>query len=74
MRQAYTEALARGKEATRRLTSKRPRMRLTKPRISLPGRKKRALPAAPPALACANCGKPSAADARFCQYCGHAFD
>jgi uncharacterized protein (DUF697 family) len=74
MRQAYTEALARGKEATRRLTSKRPRMRLTKPRISLPGRKKRALPAAPPALTCANCGKPSAADARFCQYCGHAFD
>jgi uncharacterized protein (DUF697 family) len=74
MRQAYDEALSRGKNVARRLTSKRPHVRLPKPRLSLPGRKPRSLPAASPALICANCGKPSAADARFCQYCGHAFE
>ena len=81
MRQTYDQALSRGRELTRRLASKRPkvslpksRLRLPKPRIALPKRKLRALPAATPALTCANCGKTSATDARFCQYCGHAFD
>lgn len=74
MRQVYQQALTRGKEVARRLVSKRPRLRLPKPRISLPKRKPRALPAATPALTCSNCGKLSAADARFCQYCGHTFD
>jgi uncharacterized protein (DUF697 family) len=74
MHQAYNQALARGREVTHRLTSKRPHLRLPKPRIGLPKRKPRALPAEAPALACANCGRSSAADARFCQYCGQTFD
>jgi uncharacterized protein (DUF697 family) len=80
MRQAYDQALARGKDLTQRLLSKRPkvklpesRMRLPRPRLGLPKRKPRALPAGTPTQTCANCGKPSASDALFCQYCGHAF-
>lgn len=74
MRQAYQQALARGRQVARRLVSKRPQLRLPKLRLSLPKRKPRLLPAAASTLNCANCGKSSAADARFCQYCGHPFD
>jgi hypothetical protein len=59
---------------SRRLTSKRPHLRLPKPPLALPKRKPRALPAAAPAHTCPSCGKASAADASFCQYCGHPFD
>lgn len=78
MRQVYDQALARGRELTRWLVSRRPKLRLPKPRLSLPKpslslpkRQPRRLPAATPERACANCGKTSAADASFCQYCGH---
>jgi uncharacterized protein (DUF697 family) len=73
MRQVYDQAIERGKQVSRRLTSKRPHLRLPKPRLALPKRKPRALPAATPAHTCPSCGKASAADARFCQYCGHPF-
>jgi uncharacterized protein (DUF697 family) len=78
MRQVYDQALARGRELTRWLVSRRPKLRLPKPRLSLPKlslslpkRQPRPLPAIAPERACANCGKTSAADASFCQYCGH---
>jgi uncharacterized protein (DUF697 family) len=73
MRQVYDQAIERGKQVSRRLTSKRPHLRLPRPHLALPKRKPRALPAATPAHTCPSCGKASAADARFCQYCGHPF-
>jgi uncharacterized protein (DUF697 family) len=53
----------------------RPRRRLRLPQVRLPRitRRKKALPAAAAALECPECGRMNAADARFCQYCGHAF-
>jgi uncharacterized protein (DUF697 family) len=74
MRQVYDQAIERGRQVSRRLTSKRPHLRLPKPPLALPKRKPRALPAAAPAHTCPSCGKASAADASFCQYCGHPFD
>jgi uncharacterized protein (DUF697 family) len=74
MHQVYDQAIERGKQVTRRLTNRRPSLRLPKPRLALPKRKPRALPAAAPEHTCPNCGKASAADASFCQYCGHLFD
>jgi uncharacterized protein (DUF697 family) len=66
MRQLYTQAFARGKGLAQNLAAKLPR----------PRRKKKApeaLPAPAAGLVCAQCGKVSAADAQFCQYCGLSF-
>jgi uncharacterized protein (DUF697 family) len=80
MRHVYDQALSRGRDITRRLMDKRPKLKLNKPRlrlpkpsVTLPKRKPRALKTATSSQTCANCGKNSATDARFCQYCGHTF-
>jgi hypothetical protein len=79
MQHAYEQALSRGRDLTRRLADKRPKLKLKKPRLPKPGaaltkRKPRALVKGTTGQTCAECGKTSAADARFCQYCGHTFD
>ena len=77
MRELYLQAFTRGKETARRLLAKAPHPRLPKfsrlrlPRLRLPARKpKAALPAPRRTAICPACGKSSAADAVFCQYCG----
>jgi uncharacterized protein (DUF697 family) len=54
----------------------RPRRRLSLPKVRLPklARRRKVLPAAAEATKpCPECGRLNAADARFCQYCGHVF-
>lgn len=67
MRQLYSQAFARGKNLARDLIKKMPRPKL-------PRRKRAALPSPKEAQICSVCGKESAADAQFCQYCGHSFN
>jgi uncharacterized protein (DUF697 family) len=64
MNQLYSQAFARGKNLARDLIQKTPRPKL-------PRRKRAALPAPEKTKICPVCGKESAADAQFCQYCGH---
>ncbi len=80
MKSLYAQALERGKALARNLASRRPRLRLPRlslrlprprlPRLALPQRKRPALPEPPAMQTCPSCGKSSAADAQFCQYCG----
>jgi uncharacterized protein (DUF697 family) len=65
MRAFYLQAFDRGKQVGRKLLQKTPRPRLFR---------RRAARLKPPAgfKSCANCGKPNAEDAHFCQYCGQA--
>jgi uncharacterized protein (DUF697 family) len=67
MNEFYQQAFARGKHVARNLMSKFPRPRLRK-------RKPAALPAPQTRQICPDCGQESAADAHFCQYCGHSFE
>jgi len=69
MRQLYSQAFARGKNLARDLIQKMPRPKVPRPR--LPRRKRAALPLPKETQICPVCGKESAADAQFCQYCGH---
>jgi uncharacterized protein (DUF697 family) len=74
MQRSYNQALSRGKDVTRRLAEKRPKLRLKKLGTSKFKRQPR-LPAVPSAgQTCPECGKTSSPDARFCQYCGHPLD
>jgi uncharacterized protein (DUF697 family) len=59
----YRHAFGSGREAAARLMSRLPRPKLQ-------WRKSKALPPPVQIAACSHCGKPSAADAKFCQYCG----
>lgn len=81
MREMYSRAYARGKLLAYSLFSRMPRLRLprlrlprfrlSRPRMPrLPRRKRRALPAPQEVIMCENCGRGSAQDAEFCQYCG----
>jgi hypothetical protein len=84
----YSQAFERGKEIAGNLLSKMPRPRLKRPeqsekrrlklpKISRPRLRRRAtnaLPAGQNSQACPNCGKDSAADAVYCQYCGSPFE
>ena len=65
IRAMYREALAQGKNVARDLVDKFPRPRLGR-------RNPKQLPATAEAAGqvCPNCGKTSAADAQYCQYCG----
>jgi uncharacterized protein (DUF697 family) len=65
MRQLYSQAFAKGKSLAGDLIQKMPRPRLVR-------RKHKALPAPEQVQICPVCGKVSAGDAQFCQYCGHA--
>ena len=65
MRQAYADALGRGKEIAQNLLSRAPRLEL--PRASLP-----ALRRAGGTIVCLSCGKENASDAKFCNDCGTA--
>ncbi len=67
MNELYQQAFARGKHVARNLMSKFPRPKL-------PKKKPAALPAPRNPQICPECGQESAADARFCQYCGHTFN
>jgi uncharacterized protein (DUF697 family) len=69
MRQLYSQAFTRGKNLARQLTSRMPRPK--RPRLGS-GRRPE-LPAPKVTQVCANCGKTSAMDAQFCQYCGQPF-
>lgn len=75
MQALYRQAFTVGKDVAKGLLSRARRPRLGKPRLPKPkfGRRKPAeLPAPQPeAQTCPNCGRTSAADAAFCQYCGH---
>ncbi len=66
MQQLYAQARERGKSLASNLLRRMPRPRL-------PKRPARLLPAPRKAQVCANCGKTSAKDASFCQYCGTSF-
>jgi len=59
IRQLYVQAFTQGKSLARRLLQRRPKQHQPP-----------ALPAVLEAQVCPQCGKASAADARFCQYCG----
>jgi uncharacterized protein (DUF697 family) len=64
VRGLYRQAFEQGKNVARNLLAKTPRPRLIR-------RRRAELP--PGGQNCPNCGKVSAADAAFCQYCGQAF-
>jgi uncharacterized protein (DUF697 family) len=67
----YRQAMGRSKEVTRKLLSRMSRPRwLPFPRLQLPHRKPRALPASKVKLSCQHCGKQNETDAAYCQYCG----
>jgi uncharacterized protein (DUF697 family) len=66
MRQLYVQAFARGKSLAQGMAARLPKPKRKK-------KEKAALPASTAGKMCPNCGKTSAADAQFCQYCGHAF-
>jgi uncharacterized protein (DUF697 family) len=72
MKSLYSQAMERGKLLARNMLERRPRLRL--PRLGLPKRRPPALPGPQAALTCASCGKVSAADAQFCQYCGKTLE
>jgi len=63
--QIYRQALGRGGNIARSLLAK-----MSRPRLRLPRRKPRSLPAPVTKFTCQSCGKPNEADASFCQYCG----
>lgn len=67
MRALYVEAFARGKSLARGMVSRvpRPRLKRVKQRSLLPPRGEQI---------CTQCGKSSAADALFCQYCAAPLD
>jgi len=67
MRQLYVQAFAHGKTIARSMVSKLPKPKRKK-------KEKAALPAEVAGKACPNCGKTSASDAQFCQYCGQALE
>jgi uncharacterized protein (DUF697 family) len=63
--QVYTRALAQSRELIHRFTPKLPRLRGTpKPKLPRPRKSKQK---------CDRCGRVSAPDAGFCQYCGQPF-
>jgi uncharacterized protein (DUF697 family) len=66
MRKLYSQAFARGKHLARDLAEKMPRPRLSR-------RKRAQLPPPQVSQVCSNCGRNSALDAQFCQYCGQPF-
>lgn len=78
MRALYRQALAEGKHQAQNLVKKLPKPRLPKPGGQRSSRKQ--LESLPPLFEipldetapqiCSACGRPSAPDARFCQYCG----
>jgi len=70
MQQLYAQARERGKSLASNLLRRIPRPRL---RFHLPKRPARLLPAPRKTHLCVNCGKSSAKDASFCQYCGTPF-
>jgi len=67
MRALSTQAFTRGKALAQNLLSRTPRLRLGR-------RKAAALPKPAQGKDCPACGKTSAADAAFCQYCGHTLE
>ena len=71
MAQLYALAHERGKNMARNLLSRIPHPRL---QLRLPKRQSRALPSPRKAHVCPSCGKTSAKDASFCQYCGKSFE
>lgn len=70
MQQLYAQAGERGKSLASNLLRRIPHPRL---RLHLPKRPAKLLPAPRKAQVCASCGKTSAKDASFCQYCGKTF-
>ncbi len=71
MKQLYAQASERGKSLAGNLLRRLPHPRL---KFHLPKTRARLLPAPRKAHICANCGKTSAKDASFCQYCGAPFN
>lgn len=66
--------LARPRQPRTQESAGKPRLALPKLHLALPHRRRPApLPDTPAAQTCPNCGKISAGDAHFCQYCGRVF-
>jgi len=74
MRQLYVQAFARGKHIARNMAAKLPKpRRKKKEKAALPPTAKKArLASQTEGRVCEVCGKISALDAQFCQYCGQA--
>ena len=83
MRELYSRAYARGKLLAYSLFNRKPRLRLphwrlprvrlSRPKLPrLTRRKQRKLEEPAVVKVCGNCGRDSAQDAEFCQYCGQA--
>ena len=70
MQQLYAQARERGKSLASNLLRRIPHPRF---HFHLPKRPARLLPAPRKTQLCVNCGKTSAKDASFCQYCGTPF-
>jgi len=70
MQQLYAQARLRGQILASSLLKRMPHPHL---QLRLPKRPARLLPAPRKAHVCASCGKTSAKDASFCQYCGTPF-
>jgi hypothetical protein len=67
VRQLYAQAFAHGKLLAQNMVKKLPHPRQgTRPPKALPSPRKKQV--------CAQCGKTSARDAQFCQYCGTPFN
>lgn len=73
MRRLYSEAVVVGRDLARNLVARLPRPRLPRVRLRRKRQEPEALPSPDLVQVCIECGQNSAADAHFCQYCGHPF-
>jgi len=67
MKDLYRQAFLVGNSVAKNLVSKLPRR---KPRVKKERHKRGALPTPKATQTCPTCGRESAVDATFCQYCG----
>jgi len=70
----YSRAIAHGRQVASNLLHRLPRIKIPKPsRLRLPVKKSKALPEKTDMKKCPRCGKNSAIDANYCQYCSFPF-
>jgi uncharacterized protein (DUF697 family) len=67
----YARAITRGRDIAGSMLRRLPHLKL--PRVRIPQRKRKALPKKIKIQKCSHCGKDSASDANYCQYCGSPF-
>jgi len=70
----YSRAISRGRDVAGNLLRRVPRIKIPKlNRLRLPSKKRKALPEKTGMRKCPQCGKMSAVDAKYCQYCSFQF-